>query len=71
MTTKEQDEYQQTRVVVERVFRRVGIQRRYERRDWLRDENLLRESVSRKRALHQEQAAQIRELESWRHGKLV
>jgi len=73
VTKREHDEFQETRVVVERVHKRVGIQRGpYRVHDWNRDEQALRDSVRRKQELRQREAVQIAAFESWRHGsKLV
>jgi hypothetical protein len=40
-------------------------------RDWLKDQQLLRESVRRKQALRQEEQALVAMFESWQHGRPV
>jgi len=69
MTTKEQAEYTQTKLVIEAVHRRLGVQREYRLRDFHRDEQLLRESVRRKRELRDRETAQIAAFERWWHGQ--
>jgi hypothetical protein len=55
----ESAEFEQAKEVVERVFRRVGIPCAYQRSDFLRDEQALRDSVRRKRARREQEAAQM------------
>ena len=70
MTTKEQCEFEGMKRAVEAVRKRVGIESRYERHDWNRDQQAIRESVRRKQALRKQQAARIAGFEAWHHGEL-
>ena len=69
MTVHEQAEYTQAKLVIEAVRKRIGLPRTYERRDWLRDEELLRASIHRKDELRRREAEMIAQLERWRHGE--
>ena len=71
MTKREHHEFQRAKLIVERVFRRLGVEYRYLARDWKRDEELLRESVWRKRVLRQREAELVAVFEGWRHGQPV
>jgi len=71
VTKREHHEFIATKAVIERVHRRLGIPRQYLSRDWQRDEKLLRESISRKQALRQEEQALVATFEGWRHGRPV
>jgi hypothetical protein len=71
MTKREHLEFAATKVIVERVHRRLNIPRQYLSRDWKKDEELLRESVWRKQVLWRQEAERIAMFESWQHGRQV
>jgi hypothetical protein len=65
MTQREHREFMVAKRIIERVHHRVvGTPRQYLSRDWIKDQELLRDSIRRKQAL-------VVMFESWHHGQPV
>lgn len=71
MTRREHFEFQRTKLIVEHVHQRIGMECRYLARDWIKDEQAMRESVRTKQALRERDAAPVANFESWQHGQPV
>jgi hypothetical protein len=71
VTKREHTEFMAAKRVIERVHRRLGIKREYLARDWVRDEQFLRDSARRKRELRRQEAELIAVFESSQHGRPV
>jgi hypothetical protein len=71
MTEREHREFVAAKRVIERVHQRLGIPRQYLSRDWLKDQELIRDSSRRKQVLRRQEQAQVAQFESWRRGQPV
>jgi hypothetical protein len=62
VTARERREFEHARQAIERVYQRLGIPRQYRLRDWVQDQQLLRQSIRRKRALRRPEATRSGEI---------
>ena len=67
--TAEHQRYLDAKVIVERARARAGVKLPpYTRAQWDREQQMLRDSVNRKRRLRREERERIETFEDWQHG---